>query len=362
MNHHTLSARRRVGGRSRALASVAALSLMAACDIPTQAPILGSRWVVPSKSTTIAVASLLPTGVSIAPDSSGFTLTAAGGSVTRSLSQDCASCAAANGAIVPKPAFVVNASASTSLPGEIASATLTGGMLQFVVRNNFTFDPLRPSATARGYAVITVSNGATVIGRDSLNGADVALAAGGSLTRSIPLAGTVTGSSPVTVSLKLDSPAGDNVQMDASRTIVITATPTNLKVATAAVSVVNRQISSSSTIDLTDIDNTVSDKVQSGSLLLGITNPFTVGGTLTVSLAAAGGATITKSITLATGTSSPKIDFNKTELAALLGRNVTLTFSGPVNGTAGSVTVSPKQAVVVTSRLDLNLEVGRSTP
>lgn len=359
-------ARCRAGGRRPISGALATLALAAACEIPTSAPIIDARWVVPSKSTTIAVANLLPTGVSILPDSSGFTLSAGGASVTRTLGQDCGGCAAANGTTIPKPAFTANASASTTLPSEVASATLTGGSLAVSIQNGFNFDPLRPSAaagSARGWAVITVRNGATVIGRDSVDGSQTALPAGGTLNRSIALAGPVTGSSPVTVSLVLNSPSGDPVQIDASRQITVSATPSGLRVASASVAVVNRQVSSTTTADA-NFDRTITDRLQGGALLLTITNPFNVGGTLTVQLRATNGTVVTKTVPLVAGTSSPRVEFTKTELQNLLQKSasgsnaLTITFNGAVSATGGAVTVSPRQAVVVDTRLDLSLQVG----
>ena len=137
----------------------------------------------------------------------------------------------------------------------------------------------------------------------------------------------------------------------------MTATPTNLRVASANVAVANRSVTSSTTIDLADIDSTITNRVTGGALLLSMTNPFNVAGTLQVRLTT-GATTVTKSVALTSGSSSPSVTFTQSELRSLLGRVVTLTFSGAVSSTSGTVNVSPKQAVVVTSRLDLSLEVG----
>ncbi len=356
----TLSVPRRRGGTvGVAVLASAALALLAACDIPTSSPIIDTRWVVPSQGSRIAVSDLLPSGVSILADSSGFAITAAGATVTRTLGQDCAACLAGDGTTIPKPQFTANASATTSLPSGVSSATLTGGTLNVTTTSNYNFDPLRPSATARGYGIYTVTNGASVVGRDSINGATTSLAAnGGSVVRPIPLAGPISGSSPLVVTLQLFSPLGDPVNMIASRTLNVVATPTNLKVASANVSVVNRTVNSTSTIDLAGVDQGVSDRVLGGSLLLTVVNPFTVSGTLSVTLTPAGGPSIVKSVPLGIGTTSPKIDFSQSEIRSLLGRVVTLTFSGPVSSTSGAVAVSPRQAVVLTSRFDLSLELG----
>ena len=201
-----------------------ALAALAACEIPTAIPQVDERFIAPPQSTTIGVASLLPAGVRLTPDSSAFIVDLPRASLARPLSADCPACAASNGTSVAKPAFVATVALSAALPADIVSAELTAGGVQLVVQNNYTFDPLRPSATARGFVVVTVMNGAVVLGRDSVNGATAALPAGGTLVRNIALSGVINGSSPVTVTLRLVSPAGDPVQMDAGRTLVDRAT------------------------------------------------------------------------------------------------------------------------------------------
>lgn len=347
--------RRRTGGRL--LAASSALLVLAACEYPTSAPQLDTRWIVPAPGATISVASLLPAGVAIKPDSSAFTVSVAGITVSRALSQDCAQCVAANGTTVPKPAFTAVASSSTSLPGQIASATLATGALQLSVLNNYNFDPIRPAAGTYGYAVITVTNNGVLIGKDSVNGATTAMAPGSTLGRSIPLTGTVTGSAPVVVTVTINSPAGDPITMDASRTIVVSAVPTNISAASASVNVSNQTISTNTTIDLSGIDSSITRHVTGGSLLLHVVNPWNVTGTLTVTFTPQGGAPITKSLTLAAGTTDRTVSFTQAEIQALLGSRVTIGFNGPVSA-AGAVAVTPKQVVAVTTKLDLNVHIG----
>jgi hypothetical protein len=335
-----------------------------ACGLPTEvpkAPILDVRWVVPTQSSRITVASLLPSGVSILQDESGFTVAVPNAIVTRVLSQDCSTCVASNGLTAPKPAFVAFAGLSTALPTEITSSALVGGTLQVVMSHNYTFDPLRPNAApsgARGYAVITVSNGTTVIGKDSIDGATTAFSPNTAVTRSIPLTGAITGSAPVTASVVVNSPLGDPVLIDASRTLTATSSAVGLKVASANVTVAGRQFNSTSSIDLAGVGNTVTDHVQSGSLLLTLANPFAVTSTLTVKLTPEGGATITRIVPLPAGNSTSRIDFSAAELKSLLGHKVSVAYTGAVTPTATSVTVSPRQAVIITTRLDITLEVG----
>ncbi len=364
MPSESLSGRRYAAAVLRA-SCAAVLFSAAACGLPTtipDSPIIDVRWVVPAQSTRLTVDNLLPSGVAILlPDSSGFSITAAAASVTRTLSLDCSACVALNGLNAPKPAFVANASTTTSLPSDIAAATIGSGSLQVQVKNGYTFDPIRPNPTAgspNGYAVITVSNGSSVVGKDSVNGATITLPAGTTLTRTIPLAGPINGALPLTIAMTLTSPAGENRLIDASKTITVTATPSGLTVANVSVNVVNRPVNSSTTIDLAKVDSSITKHVQGGSLIVALANPFTVAGTLTMKFTPSGGTTITKTFPLAvSNTTPPPILFTKDELQSLLGHSVAVTYTGIVNSPT-PVNVSPKQAVVVTTKLDINLTLG----
>ena len=75
-----------------------ALVGLAACEFPTEAPKWEQTWVVPGESITVSVAELLPTGVDLTTDSSAFSTTAPGSSLSFSLSEMCGSaCDIANG-------------------------------------------------------------------------------------------------------------------------------------------------------------------------------------------------------------------------------------------------------------------------
>lgn len=344
-----------------AFAAAVALLATAGCDLPTVAPIVEQRWIVPGETSRIAVATLLPAGVSILSDSSGFTVNADMATVARPLSADCALCVIGNGFTGLKPAMVVNASMTTQLASDISSATLTSGSIALSITNNYTFDPLRPNGSVGpfGTAVITVSSGINVLGTLTLDGSAHAIAAnGGKLDVSIPLVGGISGGTPVSVSMSVNSPQGAAVAMDASRTITANATPTNLKVANALISVAGRTLTSTSDVDFSDVGDGIADRTQKGALLLNIDNPFAVTSTLSVRLQSEGGELIVKSVPLGTGRTSHSIEFSREELKKLFGHNVHVTISGLASASAGPVSVTPKQAVVVTMRFDLTLSVG----
>jgi hypothetical protein len=204
--------------------------------------------------------------------------------------------------------------------------------------------------------VIRVMNGATMIGRDSIDGSASALAPGDSMVRKIPLSGTITGASGIQVSATINSPLGDPVAIDTSRSISVTGSIGAFFVSSAQVTVAAQPISAApSELNLSSVSRSISDRANGGSLLLTVSNPFNVTGNLSV-VFTGGDFVISKQLPLSNGASTPSLTFTKPELQALLGHNISMGFSGTVAGS--SVTVAPGQVVSVSSRLQIALSVG----
>lgn len=332
--------------------------LLTGCNIITDgAPIWDMTWNVPSKSTSISVNTLLPNGVAVSAGGTTFQANVTTPSpVVRTLGADCSACAASNGQSVPKPAFTTSASASAALPSTVASATLVTDTIVVAITNGFNFDPIRAGAGNVGTITLTATSGTTQLGTTTLSGSTFAIPAGQTTTIKLPISGTV-GSSGISVSSSIVSPVGDPVTIDASRQITVTptvkgATTNTALISSATVNLSNQSVTSSPTnMDLTSIDESVRKRVTGGSMFLTVTNPFNVTGNLTVTITG-GRAPVTKTVALAAGTSTPRIDFTGAELQNLLGYNVNLTFGGTVGG---STTVTPGQTVAVATRLQLTL-------
>ncbi len=334
------------------------LVLSAGCDVPTALPIYETTWSVPAKTTTISVNSLLPSNqVTVTADNSAFqvTLSPSTTTITRSLDQDCSPCVASNGLSVPKPSFSGGGSSTLGFPSTVAGATLVNDTLTVTISNGYNFDPLRPSANARGHLILTVQNGTAIVGRDSVDGATAALPASGTLIRKIPLAGTVSAAGGLQVSTQLSSPAGDPVVMDASRTISVSGSAGSVLVSSAQVNLSNQDVAATpSTIDLGGLDSSITRRVNGATLEMTVTNPFDVSGTLDITLT--GASPITKSIVLTDGMTKPSMTFTQDEIQNLLGHTVTMTVAGTVSGS--NVAVRPGQTVSVASRLVFTLNVG----
>lgn len=352
----------------RRSALAAAAVLVTACEAPTAAPHWDMRWNVPVSGTSISVSSLLPARVSLSPTNTAFIVTVDPVSISRTLSQDCAPCAAITGTTAPKPAFSVDQRSAAALPGSLSSAVISGGSIDVAITHNFTFDPIRVSSTSpatQGYLEIIVRSANVIIGQRRLHG-DTATLAAGTRTMSVPLTVGSTLGSSVEVQAILVSPAGDARPMDASRTITVTATPQNLAVSSANVVVNAQTVSSGATeLDLSDVESDISDRLLGGSIILQVNNPFAVSGNMQLSITGPG-VSIVRTFSLAPLRNTVTLSFSKAELQSLFGQVLSVNVSGPVSGTLPSrvVSVTPSQVITVDTRLDVTLctEANACTP
>jgi hypothetical protein len=341
---------------------LSAVLLVAACDlVPTEPPIFETRFVVPGESTTLSVGQLLPPSISVS--GSNFVLTLGTQTIpARTLGQMCPPCQAFQGQTVPKPAFVDSVTTTIAMPADVSSANIASGSVTVVLTHNFGFDPLRPpGAATTGSLTITVRNGTRVLGSTTVTDP---FPNNTTLTRTVAIApGTVTG--PLQVTIALNSPAGgvapaNWVTVNTNAALSGAVQPNEILIANANVVVRDRPVSVQSVaIDLTGFED-VSDRVSGGALVVTMTNPFGVAGTMTLTLSGGSAGPITKQVTVGAGTTTQRIEFTESELQSLLGNNITLTIQGPVSGTAAGnvVTVTPNQQVSIATVLDLIFEIG----
>jgi hypothetical protein len=356
--------------------SIALLAAVGACELPTRLPQWNQNWIIPGDSTTISVSQLLPSSGELTLSTFGnqpvFALSvAAPGNYSQSLGQICSPCAAANGTTVPKPAFSLTDSVSTSLPSDVVAATVVSGTMSYTVTNGFSFDPIRPSAAGApyGWFVVRVMNGMTVVAVDSIDGSAMAMGKNGAtLSRSVPVAltgGTLAldGTAPLRVYLTLNSPQGDPVTIDSNQSISLSFQPTPVSLSQAQVQIGTQSVSASqANIDLTGLsDQALINRVQGGTVHLVIASPFGVQGTLIARFSAAGVAPITKTLPLTTAAQQTQdVTLTASELRSLLGSSVTLDVSGSVNSPSGTVTLTPTQALQVNSTFQIILSTTES--
>lgn len=334
----------------------AALLLSAVgCEFPTQAPKWHTTWIVPGDNVEIEASSFFPSGVTLSAQEDAFLVSLPTISFQRTLGEMCGgACQALNGATAPKPAFGATLSASTSLPADVVSAAISGGEIDLHLSHNLSFDPLRPSATARGSVVITARSGSTVLAQETISGTSNSFAPNTLVRRTLRLSpATVEG--PIDVIVTVNSPAGDPVRIDTSQRLAVQALPGEVRASQARVRFAGSRSVTGSEFDMSmgGIDPELSRNVRSATLHLDVSNPFAVEGTLRLQFRA-DGETITKTLQLRSGTTAGRVDFTSDEIRSLFDSSeVVLIPSGTFTSPSGVLTVVPGQAIGVDSRLEL---------
>lgn len=347
---------------ARAVALIAFLASLYACEIPTAAPILETRWVFPVRTTTIGIDEFLPDGV-VATDA-GFEVEVNPFSRSMSLGDLCSLCQALNGILAPKPLLQTSFDASSTLAQDLVSAELTSGAVTLQLFNGFGFDPLRPSATATGTLTITLiagDVGGRVLDQVILDGASTSMPPGSTTTLPRSLApGALT--STVTALVELDSPAGDPVQIDTSDRLDLIVTVESLSIASATLDVAGREVTIEDTsLEMDGIDSTLLDYLMSGALELEIQNPFGIAMNMFIEIRGPGITTIRRDFDVTDApTSIARLEYEGEELRSFLGKpGIVFAGSGVVSSAAGTTTVTPGQELVIDASLDAVLEIGR---
>lgn len=343
--------RGRVGRKTVLMAGLAVLS---ACDIPTSAPILEPRFVIPGTVTSLGVEELLPPTVTFMPDA--FAIRVSNSVETWTLGELCGvQCAAANGLVVPKPSFTVRLTTEVPLPEGVLSATVRGGAVTLRVANNLNFDPVRPGSGAQGSVVVEIRSDGRVIATRTVTDA---MPPASMTDIAVPMQpAQVTG--PMTVVVRINSPAGDPVRVDTEGYVMIAAVPsTAVEMTAASIRVEGQRIRTSFTsLDLTDIDETTRSHVREGGLVLRFDNPFEATGDMDLTITPEGGVPIVKSLTaIPPGASTQRVPFTGEELRQMLGHLVRLSANGVVDQTEDTgVRVQPGDVLQIRADLDLTI-------
>ncbi|HUP52217.1 MAG TPA: hypothetical protein VM198_07065 [Longimicrobiales bacterium] len=338
------------------------LTPLAGCDIPTELPILDTRWVVPAEETRFGVAELLPGSVTLTPDEGAFIVDFDPVTFAETLGALCPLCAASDGLTVQKPPFLGEFESSVDFPSEVSSISILSGDIVLEIDNGLNFDPLRPAPGVTGTLVITVTDDADgdVLGMLEIDGTTTALPAGGTLTRTIELA-TATVEGSIVATAEIDSPLGDPVTIDSSLPVTVTVTPTNILVASVTIVVAGRSVDFDPvSLDVEEVDQNLIDRILAGGFIVDVVNPFGVAADFQLTIDGPTIAPIQKSASVGTaGTSTIEISFTTGELRAFLGQpGVTLSGGAVVDAEASQITVLPGQELVLTGKLDLTLRIG----
>jgi hypothetical protein len=371
-----------------------ALAMLAsACAFPTESPNWDMTWNLPvpdNGALSISVNELVPSGITI--DSAGtprlpvsFTASvAAVPSISRTLGAQCPSCPAAT---APKPAFtapVATTSISLTAASTLTSATLiTGSQIVITLQNGFGFDPINPPGGTPGTITLGVVNGSTTLGNLVLQGPTSTIPSGQTRTFTIPLSGTINTSSPINVTMTMDSPAGSlsqPVTMSPGQTFTASAVPT-IKISTATLNLGAENLGGAdpTPLDLSEVDSSVVRRIQDdnenrGTMFLTITNPFTVAANATITFRSRTGTPaaqsitpITKAISIAAATNgtTPKVStvsiaLTGKELRSMFGKDLEVLFGGAT--VPGPLTVTPSLKMSISSRIQVNFTIREQTP
>ena len=343
-------------------AAFAAMAVMAGCEIPTAPPVLDTRWVIPAEETRFGVGDLLPGEVTVSPDSSAFLVNLDPINFGSTLGGLCAPCALADGFTVPKPAFGATIQSDIDLPAEVASLDVESGTVTIDVYNGFNFDPIRPAAAAFGQVTLTITDTADgdTVGVALVDGVDSAFPPLTTLNVDVPLmAVTIDGS--LRAELRLDSPAGDNVTVDASSSLTIDANANGVRVTQVDVDVSGEAVTLDEvSLSLDDVGEEIRDRIMAGSLIVEVVNPFAIGGDFMIDLDGPTIAPIQKAVVIGPAPESEiDVDFTQNEIQSLLGSpSVSLSGGATIDAAAGIITVRPGQELVVNTWIDFELRIG----
>ncbi len=324
----------------------------AGCDIPTEAPIFEQRWILPVDNTTISVSELLPSGVTV--DGNDFAVSVDAFSTSRSLGDLCPSCAPLQGLLAPSPAFTGTLTMDQSLPADIAAATIASASAEIAIHNGFSFDPIAGGGSVT--ATLTDGQGGAEIGEVTFS---AGLPPGQTTTQTLTVAPGAIGSN-LFVTAVITSPGGQVTTIDNEERLTITATPGTVLASAATVDVASRSVTIDPVdLDVEDIDETITDRIESGSIVLTIANPFgvSVGAQLDIDYP---GGTIAKQLSIgSSATSTATLSYSGAELRTFLGKSgVRLTGTGTVSSSSGAITVTPGQQVVIDAKIDITLRIG----
>lgn len=340
------------------------LAALAACNIPTELPSFDTRWIVPAEETRFGVAQLLPGDVSVAPDSSTFIVDIDSVSFSRSLGEVCVGCGPAHGLTVPKPPFLGTVESQVAFPPEVYEISVLSGQVTMKVTNDFGFDPIRPSSTARGTMTLRVTDDADgdVLSELVVDGSDTAFPSGTTMTRDLAL-GQLTVNGSLVATVVLDSPLGDPVTIDTTALFSVVATPSNIRVVSVSVDVSSEAVTFDPVdLGVEDVDDNVRDAVHEGAFILDVTNPFGVTADFDLSITGPEFAPIQRTATIGPAVMSTlRLEFSGVEIQEFLGtRDVRLTGGAVVDSGAGIVTVLPGQELVLKASLEVTMQVNGS--
>lgn len=337
----------------RAAAAVCGTVVLAGCSIPTTAPKVDQQWILPAENTSIAVDDLLPPGISVS--GSSFSMNVDPFTATVMLGTLCPPCQ--NGFTASAPPFDWTFGTTQSLPTDVVGATISSGSVDVSIQNGLSFDPI----AGGGSMTITLSNAAdgAVMGQVVLDGATDSLPPGATVVRTLTLSPSTVDSS-VALTTEVVSTGGQAADMNTSSQISVGVTPAPILVSSASIDVSNRTLHIQPvSLDVGNIDSSITDHILNGSIEVDVTNPFAVGfgGELIIDYP---GGQLSKALDVPSSTSSStSVSYSMEELQQFLGQDgVSASGTATVASDAGVVTLTPGEHIDIQTKIHLTLQIG----
>jgi hypothetical protein len=347
------------GRRIQAGLALVALVGSAACDIPTEAPIIESQWRLPSESTEVRVADFLPSGVSVDASQSAFVVDVEGHSEQTTLGELCSDCAQINGLVAPKPAFEHIVEADATLPSDVASVVLASAFIDVTVRNGLSFDILRPGGEVGTLELSVFTLDGTPVTSTTISGLDRELPGdGGTLLETLTLQNVEIDGLQLVASII--SPAGDETLIDVDHVVDVDVVLRNVTAASARTTLAGEEFELDPIdLDVQSLDSSIIDRIVSGRGIVAIVNELGVASDISIRVEGPTFEPIQKQLQVpATATSEVTVEFTSDELKQFLGQSdVQLAGTGVVT-TPGTVLVTPDMTISIDLTLDATLRIG----
>jgi hypothetical protein len=340
---------RRPRGASLGLAAACCASFGAACDIPTDVPIVEQRWVLPLEAVTLEQSELLPEDVTIV--GSVYDVMVDPFTVTGDLSDVCPICVP-QPVPVPIPPFSGSFSAVGDFPPDVLEVDVESGQFTVQIDNQLEFDPLAEGGSVT--ILISGTGGGPTLATLTLESPTDALPPGEVTTRMVAMAGgVVAGGFEAQVDIVSSGASSATVEADDEITVTVLTQALRVNSATITVDGLSATLTEQE-LDVGDLDEDIADGVLEGTIELGVSNPFGIAFDGTVQIAG-----IVRDVSIPTDpTSTVLLQFTGSELRSILtAEDGTLSGSGTISG--GPATVSPSTQLTIDPTIDVTLELGR---
>ncbi|HWV58052.1 MAG TPA: hypothetical protein VNZ57_11435, partial [Longimicrobiales bacterium] len=243
------------------------------------------------------------------------------------------------------------------MPEDVISATLAGGVARLEITHDFGFDPLRPGPGASGVLTIAIMNQGSVIGSIAI---DEPFPSGATIVRDVPITpGVVTGEF-VAVAV-LVSPPGSPTFIDRNRSMSVVLRPRDILIEEAVLRVEDRSVDVEEIdLDLSDIHESLRERIRGGAVRLAIENPFAVAGDLQLRVTGNGNQVV-RGISVAahqTGDVWQSVVLSRSDFEQVLDERLLLSVHGSVDAPPEGVTVRPNQEIQIDARVEFELILG----